>query len=1301
MKKPVLVLGGGIAGIQASLDLAEMGVPVFLVERAPSIGGRMAQLDKTFPTNDCSACILAPKVTACYNHPLVKTLTLSELVELKGEAPDITAVIKKKARFVDEEDCRGCGACIQKCPITRKSEFDMGVGNRHAVYKPYAQAVPNKVVIEKKGSSPCKHHCPAHIDIHGCIALAAEGRYAEALEVIRRKTPFAGVLGRICPHPCEEGCSRGVVDAPVAIAAIERFAADHGDEQGKPKKPKKIEKKTQRIAVLGSGPAGLNCAYRLAQEGYPVTVFEALTRAGGTLRSGLADAGFDAAALDKEIKLIEELGVEIIYNTSEDISKLKEKGYSAVFVATGKASERIKTEQAMQTETPGIFAGGEAVTGPTRVIDAIAEGNRAAASIRNYIEGTNLPLEPPILPETPVEEIDFTGASPDARTEAKPETGLTEEEVRREAGRCLDCSICCECGICEKMCGFGAIRHDQRDEIIELPVSAVIIAAGYDPACDIPDGFGYGRYKDVVTSLEYERILSASGPYEGHVKRPSDGKEPEKIAFIQCASSRDEQCDRGYCSAVCCMYAVKEAIITREHLHNIKNIDIFYMDMRAYGKDFDRYVDSAKDKYGIGFIRSRISDIARDEKTGKLLIRFCDEKGDSVAAEYDMVVLSVGMSPDSKMRPVYEKAGIKTERHGFIWVDETDAPKTSLESVLACGAVAGPKDIPETVIEASAAASEAAKAAGKSEAEADYSDAFKVAEEPQLRDVSKEPARIGVFVCHCGQNIAGYLDVKEVAKYAKTLPGVVYATDMLYACSVDSQKTIADRVQKSGLTRVVIASCSPRTHEPLFREAVAKAGLNPYLLTMANIRDQCSWVHMEDWKGATEKAKDLVRMAVGRSVPAKQLYGSSVSVTKSVLVIGGGVAGMTAALEIAGMGYKVYIAEKSGVLGGNARKLDNAFSGRPVGSSLERMISRVENNDLIEVYLNTEIKSVNGSLGNYTTVLESDGKEIPVEHGAVIIATGAGESRPAEYLYGSDSRVLTQMELEEALKEDRPDVKTAKNIYMIQCVGSRDAERPYCSRVCCSQAIRNALELKQKNTEANVTVLYRDIRSYGLNEQYYRKARQAGVQFVRYDPEVPPEVSLKDGKLSIRFVEPLLDARISSDADLVVLASAIVPDIESNKKIAQFYKVPMNQDGFFLEAHAKLRPVDFATDGVYLCGLAHAPKTMKESIVQGKAAAARAATVISKDSLKTEGAIAEVDALQCTGCGDCEKVCAFKAITMENVTKRGETVTQAKVNPVLCKGCGTCSAACRCGAIGLNGFSDRQVVGEIEYLLNS
>ncbi|MGI6669762.1 MAG: FAD-dependent oxidoreductase [Acetivibrionales bacterium] len=427
------------------------------------------------------------------------------------------------------------------------------------------------------------------------------------------------------------------------------------------------------------------------------------------------------------------------------------------------------------------------------------------------------------------------------------EKGLTEDQAKNEALRCIDCSVCCECRICEKMCGFKAIRHDQRDELIELEVSSVIFANGYDTVTEIPDGYGYGKYKDVVTSLEYERILSASGPYQGHIRRPSDNKVPERIAFIQCTGSRDEKCASGYCSSVCCMYAVKEAVITREHLPSVKDIDIFYMDMRAYGKDFDKYVDTARNKYSVGFIRSRVSGVEINEATGRLVVSFCDESGNPASGEYDMVVLSVGMKPGGEKRELFDKIGVKTDKYGFLWTSELDAPKTSRDGILACGAMAGPKDIPETVVEASAAASEAFKASGGAgTGREEYDDYFEKEEEAVFRDVSREPVRVGVFLCHCGKNIGDYLDVKEAVKYARTLPGVEYATDFMYACSVDSQKAIADRITKFNLNRVVVASCTPRTHEPLFQGVLASAGLNPYLLTMANIREQCSWVHMNN-----------------------------------------------------------------------------------------------------------------------------------------------------------------------------------------------------------------------------------------------------------------------------------------------------------------------------------------------------------------------------------------------------------------------------------------------------------------------
>lgn len=1481
MKKPVLVLGGGIAGIQASLDLAEMGIPVFLVENSPSIGGRMAQLDKTFPTNDCSACILAPKVTACYNHPLIKTFTWSELIELKGDAPDFTAVIKKRARFVDEELCKGCSDCTLKCPIEVKNEFDMDLGGRRAVYKPFAQAVPNKVTINKKGTSPCKYACPAHINAHGYVALTGQGRYAEALELVREVTPFAGTLGRVCFHPCEEKCSRQYVDKPLSIASIKRFIADYEIEQGKkPEIKVKSEIKNTKIAVVGSGPAGLNCAYQLAFSGYKVTIFEALPKPGGMLRVGIPDYRLDKSVLDREIGILESLGVDIKCNTpvGRDLTldDLRKDGYKAIFlgigahkdvkmgipgeespqvipgvsflreinlggrpaignkvlvigggnvamdtarsairlgcdvtiiyrrtedempaskweiehakeegikfefltapiellssdgkltgmkcirnrlgkadasgrrrpeaiegsefiietdtvipaigqlvdndiiksageICFGKNGNVICSKDKMLTNMNDVFAGGDAVSGPATVIEAIAAGNRAALSIRNYLEGTDFPIDPFLLPETPIEEIELKGLKARERANMptieisrrissfdEVETGLTEEQARKEALRCADCSICSECKACEKECKSNAIRHQQLDETIEVPVCSVILASGFDTTNDIPDGYGYGQYKNVVTSLEYERILSASGPFQGHVQRPSDGKRPERIAFIQCVGSRDEKCGTGYCSSVCCMYAVKEAVITKEHLPSVRDIDIFYMDMRAYGKDFDKYIDTAKNKYGIGFVKSRVSDVAENAE-GKLVVKYTGDGGDTAAAEYDMVVLSVGMKPKQGTAAFFEKAGIKADRFGFCWTDEMNAAKTSRDGISACGVSSGPKDIPETVTEASAAASEASLKAFTAKADRKiYQNYFKEEETVQIRSVSKEPIRIGVFVCHCGVNIGGYLDVNAVVEYARTLPFVEYCDQNLYTCSVDAQKVIAERIKEYNLNRVVVASCTPRTHEPLFQSVLARAGLNPYMFTMTNIRDQCSWVHMDKWNAATEKAKDLVRMAVGKATFSKELARQKVGVNKSALVIGGGIAGITAALELASMGFKSYIVEKAENLGGNASKLAASPTGRLYPDYLNNYIAEVQNNPLIEVFTKAKIVSIDGYVGNYSTFLYTENGERKVEHGVVIVATGAGERKPDEYLYGSSSKVITQMELEEMIKDGKFNETGKKNIVMIQCVGSRDPERPYCSRVCCNQAIKNALAIKETNREANVTVLYRDIRSYGFNELNYRLARKSGISFVRYDIENKPEVTEKDGNLAVKYHDGIINEDICLKADLLVLSSAIIPDVENNRSLAKMLKVPLNQDGFFLEAHVKLRPVDFATDGVYLCGLAHSPKNFKESMIQGKAAAARAATIISKEILETEGTIAQVNENLCAGCGACEKVCAYKAVSVQEIVKRNGTVKKAVVNAVLCKGCGTCSATCRCGAIDVNGFSDRQIVNEIEYLM--
>jgi len=1498
MKKPVMVVGGGIAGIQASSDLAEMGIPVFLVESSPSIGGRMGQLDKTFPTNDCSACILAPKVTDCFNHPLVKTLTLSDLLELKGEAPNFTAVVRRRARFVDEETCKGCSDCEEICPVLVESEYDMGLGKRHAIYKPFAQAVPNKTVINKKGTSPCKYNCPAKLDAHGYVTLIGEGRYEDALKVVRRTTPFAGVLGRVCLHPCEENCTRQYVEEPVSIAALKRFIADY--EISNKKEPElslaeDVEIKAEKIAVIGAGPAGLNCAYQLLLQGYKPVIFEALPVAGGMLKVGIPDYRLDKSVLQGEINIVAGLGAEIRFNSKLGrdftIASLKDDGYEAIFLAIGahkdmklgipgedhknvissvdflrelnlgkkqdlgrkvivvgggnvamdaaRSARRLGSEVTilyrrtraempaneweihhaleegveikelttqveaiiendkliglkcilnklgekdssgrrkpvavegsefvMQADTiiaaigqkvdedsaarggvdkltrwgtidiaddtmqlhcsdgvlseafNGVFAGGDATRGPATMIEAVADGNKAAITIRNYLEKTSLPIEPVVLPQTPIEEIETDSLQIQARvkmpmisleerlsTFKEVETGYSEETAKAEALRCADCSICCECKLCEEACASGSILHNERPQTYEIPISAVVLAPGFDVSHNIPSELGYNRFADVVTSLEYERILSASGPFGGHVQRPSDGRAPKRIAFIQCVGSREQRCGNDYCSSVCCMYAVKEAQITKEHLPSVEDIHIYYMDMRAYGKDFDKYVDSAKTKYGIEFIRSRVGGVEKDEATGELILSHCDESGAFDTQKYDIVVLSVGMQPSDKTKGMLKNLSIRTDRYGFISSDMLRAPETSRHGVLACGVAAGPKDIPETVVEASAAAAGAAKVANALEVDLyeDYKQFFVYEPEVPERDVSKEPLRIGVFVCHCGVNIGGYLTIQEVVKYAADLPFVVYSDESLYTCSVDAQKNISEMIKEHRLNRVVVASCTPRTHEPLFQNVLKKSGLNPYLFTMANIRDQCSWVHMDDMAAATGKAKELVSMAVAKVTLAKQLKRKKINVDKAALVIGGGMSGLSAAMEMSGMGYHVYVVEQSDKLGGNALLLGSDNYGRSIPAYLQSIIDAVNADSNITLLTNSTVTEIDGYVGNFLTKVATPDGSKEITHGVVIVTVGAGANLPERFLYGKNSNVMTHLELEGMLKDVSRTVPLTilRDVVMVQCVDSRDRGHPYCSRVCCNQALRNALRLKEVNPECNITIMYREIRSYGVNERFYREARRAGVEFVRFEDDDYPVVTEKGGYLCVTVNDSLLGKTIEYPADIVSLSSSMQPDVAENMRIAQMLKVPLNQEGFFLEAHVKLRPVDFATEGVYIAGLAHTPKGLQECIVQGKAAAGRAATVVAKDMLETEGTIACVDAELCTACRACEKVCAYKAIEVQEILWRRQTVEKAVINDVLCKGCGTCSATCRCGAVDVGGFADEQIISEIEYLLRN
>jgi heterodisulfide reductase subunit A-like polyferredoxin len=1467
----VLVVGAGIGGIQTSLDLAESGFKVYLLEKNLSIGGTMAQLDKTFPTNDCSMCIMSPKLVDAGRHRNIQILTNAKVEKVEGAPGNFKVQIHKKARYVTIEDCKACGDCVKVCPVKIPNDYEQGLVTRAAIYQLFAQAMPSAYGIDKAGVPPCRATCPIHVNAQGYIALISVGKFEEALALIRQKNPFPGITGRICTHPCESVCRRKDVERAVAIDGLKRFVSDLEKED---KTDLTVpEENGKKIAIIGAGPAGLLAAFDLRKMGYSITIFEALPVAGGMLAVGIPEYRLPRAVLNKEIGYLLRMGVELKLNTpigsTLTLQDLKAKGYEAIFIATGAHQSRklgleggesqeihavnflrkvalgesvkigekvvvvgggnaaidaartafrlgakevtiayrrtraempaqeeeieeaehegikieyltaptrwliengqikgmecirmelgdldesgrprpvpipgsefiiqtdtiipaisqssdlsflskkdgIKTTRwggieadplTLETSVKGIFAGGDAVTGPQTYIDAMGAGRKAAISIDRYLKGEDLragreeegPQKDYI--KVDLDGVEYRERAPMAALPLKERRnfhevslGLREEDVIREAERCLQCGGCSECLECIKACEAKAIDHGMKDEQLEIEVGSIILSPGFDEfEPSLKSEYGYGRFPNVVSSIEFERFLSASGPFKGQVLRASDQKHPKRVAWIQCVGSRDSHIGKGYCSSVCCMYATKEAVIAKEHAPEIE-ATIFYMDMRAYGKDFDKYIERAEKEYGVRYIRSRVSHVKEDPKTNNLTIQYETEEGEMISEEFDLVVLSVGLEPTRSHQEIANIFGIDLNQYGFAKTSTFSPLQTSKPGIFVSGVFSGPKDVPETVAQASAVAAEASallsEARGTLVTEKEFV--------PE-KNVNYQGPRIGAFICHCGINIGGVVNVPEVVDYARTLPNVVHVEGNLYTCSQDTQDQMKKMIEEHQLNRVVVASCTPRTHEPLFQDTIREAGLNRYLFDMANIRDQCSWVHMTQPKEATEKAKDLVRMAIAKAALLDPLPTQTVEMNQKALVIGGGLSGMTAALKIAQSGYEVTLVEKESELGGKARSIYYTLDGNDVQSHLECLSGEVKKNSRIHLMTGTTIVKVEGFVGNFKTQVQNGNEVKEIDHGVIIVATGAEEYRPKEFLYGQDTRVITQKELEERIVFHPDKLKDLKNVVMIQCVGSRNDDRPYCSRICCSEAVKNALKLKSMAPEMNVYVLYRDIRTYGFKEDYYEKAREAGVLFIRYDPEREPRLETGGDGLSVIAHEPILHDDLLIQTDLLVLTPGIVP-VSENESLSKMLKVPLNEDGFFLEAHMKLRPVDFATEGIFLAGLAHSPKSIEESISQANAAVARALTYLSKKELETIGIISEVNERTCIGCGLCESLCPYKAI--EILTKRtiiGEKQV-AQINKALCKGCGACTASCRSGSIDLKGFTNAEVVAQIAEL---
>jgi heterodisulfide reductase subunit A len=843
----------------------------------------------------------------------------------------------------------------------------------------------------------------------------------------------------------------------------------------------------------------------------------------------------------------------------------------------------------------------------------------------------------------------------------------------------IDWERCTRCGECVSQCPTKAIRLEPEDTTRQLQVGAVILATGFeefDPR--LATQYGYRRYPNVITSIELERMLSPGGPSLGEPVRPSDSRPPASVAFLQCIGSRDHR--RDYCSSACCMFAVKEASLIKRS-HPDTDVQVFFMDLRAFGKGYHRYYEHARDELGVHFTRCRVPVVKEDPQTNDLMLTVAAEDGRSVKRQFELVVLSVGQTPAPEFRELCQVLGVETNRRGFCRTQPFSSVVTSREGIYVCGSAASPKDIADTTVEAGAAASEAARwlstVPGRPMPEA-----------PGVQ-AGEEAPEIAVFLCGCGSENASALDPEAVTDYISRLPGAVRVEQIPYLSYGEIVEAVRKRVKEHEVDRLVLGACSTYFDKAMLGKLAAEAGIDPALVRVVNLREDVIWVHRDQPAMALAKAQSLLAMAIEDVRQQDRPLVSLTTVVPQALVIGGGIAGMTAALSLAQRGIEVHLIERSAELRGNLKDLYSTLEGGDTRALLEDNTAQASHHSRIHLHLESEVVAVSGYAGEFRiSIKETDESFSMLKAGAIIIATGGAEYSPAGYLYGQNKRVITQRELEKRLISGGFDPGASNSVAMIQCVGSREKERPYCSRVCCSQAIKNALQLKAASPATEISILYQDMMSYGFKEEYYTLAREKGVQFTRYRADNRPEVREDGEKLLVELVDPVMGGKLVLQPDLVVLSTGIVPG--GNRALADILGVELDEDGFFREAEEKFRPVDFLKEGIYVCGLAHSPRGVEETIAQARAAAQRATSLLTSKQLKAGRMVSEIVQRQCCKCELCLTACPYSARDRD-----GET-DEIVVREALCQGCGACVVACPSGAAKIRGFRDRQVFSLID-----